>query len=152
MKLSPVQASISLTAAVASSSPIGTPICGKLAIRPRRLREPHSIASSTEPPHSPPTPRPCATRSSTSSTGARTPIEAYVGRQPIRNVPTPMRSSVATRVPLRPIRSPKWPKIAAPIGRAAKPTNWVPYESRMPANLDWSGKNRSGKTSAAAVP
>ena len=45
-----------------------------------------------------------------------------------------MSSRVATSVNLRPTRSPKWPKIAAPIGRAAKPTNCTPNESRMPVN------------------
>lgn len=69
-------ADVSWTAAVDSSSPSGTPICGQLAMKPRRFTEPHSIASSTEPPHSPPTAMPCMIRSRVSSTGAATPIAA----------------------------------------------------------------------------
>jgi hypothetical protein len=34
----------------------------------------------------------------------------------------PISSSVEISVALRPMRSPKWPKKAAPTGRAAKPT------------------------------
>src|SRR5437764_6909109 len=43
---------------LARNRPTGTPNCGQLAIRPRLPRWPHSIESSTEPPHSPPTPTP----------------------------------------------------------------------------------------------
>ena len=48
-----------MTASVDSRSPQGTPNCGHEATRPRWpwVRD-HSIASSTEPPHSPPTPMP----------------------------------------------------------------------------------------------
>jgi len=35
-------------------------------------------------------------------------------------VEPPISSSEATRVDLRPIRSPKWPKNTAPTGRAMK--------------------------------
>ena len=34
----------------------------------------------------------------------------------------PISISVEMSVALRPMRSPQWPKIAAPTGRAAKPT------------------------------
>ena len=50
------------------------------------------------------------------------PIVAYVGSTPIRTLAMPISSSVEISVALRPIRSPQWPKIAAPTGRAAKPT------------------------------
>src|SRR2546423_1528211 len=50
----------------------------------------------------------------------------------MRNVLTPISTSVVTSIALRPTRSPKWPKMAAPTGPAAKPTNWVPNEGRMP--------------------
>ena len=73
-KPSPANLVVSLIAAVDRMRPRGTPICGQLAIRPRRLREPHSMDSSTEPPHSPPTPMPCATRSRVSRMGAAMPI------------------------------------------------------------------------------
>ena len=36
----------------------------------------------------------------------------------MRNVPTPMVISETTSVVLRPMRSPKWPKIRDPSGRA----------------------------------
>ena len=39
-----------------------------------------------------------------------------------QNVATPISMRVAINVDLRPMRSPKWPKIAAPTGRAKKPT------------------------------
>ena len=107
---------------------------------------------STEPPHSPPTPSPCAIRSRVSSAGAVYPSVAYPGSRPIRNVLIPISISVVTSIALRPTRSPKWPKIAAPTGRAAKPTNWVPKDSRTPVYAACLGKNSAGKTSADAVP
>ena len=64
------------TAPVDSSSPIGTPTCGQLAMKPRRLGLPHSMLSVTEPPHSPPTPIPWRIRRRTRSVGAHTPMEA----------------------------------------------------------------------------
>ena len=105
-KLSPVRLLIHLTMPVDSSSPIGTPTCGQLAAKPRRRCEPHSMDSSTEPPHSPPTPMPCRTRSRVSRIGAARPIAAYVGSTPISAVAIPISSSVTISVALRPIRSP----------------------------------------------
>ena len=67
-------------------------------------------------------------------------------------VPKAIRNSVAMSVVLRPIRSPKCPKMAAPTGRATKPTNWVANAARTPAKAFWPGKNSCGNTSAAAVP
>jgi len=96
----------SLTMPVDSSSPTGTPTCGQLAMKPRQRCLPHSIDSSTEPPHSPPTPMPCRTRRTTSRKAAVTPSVAALGSTPIRAVAMPISSSVAIRVPLRPIRSP----------------------------------------------
>jgi hypothetical protein len=49
---------IAVIAPVPSSSPIGTPICGQLAISPRRRCLPHSMDSRTDPLHSPPTAMP----------------------------------------------------------------------------------------------
>jgi hypothetical protein len=71
-----VVADSSVTMPVDSNSPIGVPNCGQLAISPRRRVDPHSIASSTEPPHSPPTPMPWITRNTTSNSGAANPIVA----------------------------------------------------------------------------
>src|SRR3954453_8070467 len=42
--------------------------------------------------------------------------------------------------------------MAAPTGRAANPTNWVPKDDSVPARVDSPGKKTAGKTSAAAVP
>lgn len=67
---------------------------------------PHSMDISTEPPHSPPTPRPWQSRSTVKTTAAEAPIVAYVGITPMRKVAIPMSRSVAMSVALRPIRSP----------------------------------------------
>ena len=49
--------------------------------------------------------------------------DLLIGRnRPIRKVPMPMTMIVIASIALRPTRSPKWPKIAAPSGRARKPT------------------------------
>jgi hypothetical protein len=61
------------TAPVDSSRPIGTPTCGQLPMKPRRLGLPHSMHSVTEPPHSPPTPIPWISRNRTSRVGAQKP-------------------------------------------------------------------------------
>ena len=66
---------------VERSRPAGTPICGHDPKKPRRPGGACSTDISTAPPHSPPTPMPCANRSTTSRTGAITPIDAKVGRQ-----------------------------------------------------------------------
>jgi len=43
----------------------------------------------------------------------------------------PISMSVAISVALRPMRSPKCPKIAAPIGRPTKPTKYVANEASV---------------------
>ena len=60
-------------------------------------------------------------RNAINTTGARMPQVAKPGITPMKNVPIPMRLMVTRKVYLRPIRSPKWPKISAPNGRTAKP-------------------------------
>ena len=69
----------------------------------------------------------------------------------MRTVATPIVRSEATRVPLRPILSPKWPKTIEPMGRA---TNAAPNAAND-LSSDWvgssPGKNSAGKTSTAAV-
>ena len=74
---SPDHALKTATAKVDNRSPQGTPNCGHEATRPRWpcVRD-HSIASSTEPPHSPPTPMPWIARSTVSSTAPQMPIDA----------------------------------------------------------------------------
>ncbi len=65
----------SLNTSVEISRPAGTPICGHEPKNPRRPFGACSTDISTAPPHSPPTPMPCAKRSVTSRIGARMPIE-----------------------------------------------------------------------------
>ena len=77
-----------------------------------------SSVSELAPACSPAAERPCSTRHSTSSAGAPQPMASYDGRQPIRNVETPISSSVNSSTFCRPIRSPKWPTKTAPTGRA----------------------------------
>ena len=75
-----VIACTSAKTAVESSRPAGTPICGHEPKKPRRPFGACSTDISTAPPHSPPTPMPCAKRRTTSRIGARMPIELKVGR------------------------------------------------------------------------
>jgi hypothetical protein len=147
-----IEPSTSLNTSVESSRPAGTPICGHEPKKPRRPLGAYSVDISTAPPHSPPTPMPCAKRRTTSRTGASTPIALWVGRQPIRNVATPMISRDSTSIDLRPTRSPKCPKTMPPSGRAAKPTAYVLNARRVPTSGSASGKKSLSKTSAAAVP
>ena len=75
-KLDPATPLNSLTMPVDSSRPTGTPTWGQLAMKPRQRCLPHSMDISTEPPHSPPTPMPCAMRRITSRIGAAAPMAA----------------------------------------------------------------------------
>ena len=54
--------------------PTGAPSCGNMPYHARLPGGAFSIASSTAPPHSPPSPRPWPKRQSASSSGAATPI------------------------------------------------------------------------------
>src|SRR5438067_644763 len=66
------------TARFARKSPAGTPNCGHDAMKPRCLVVlAHSIASRTEPPHSPPTPTPCTNRNTVRITAPQTPMPTY---------------------------------------------------------------------------
>jgi hypothetical protein len=67
-------------------------------------------------------------------------------------VDTPISSSDATSVALRPTRSPKWPSRAEPTGRATKAMAKVAKESSSCAASDSCGKNTGPNTRAAAVP
>ena len=110
-----------------------------------------STASSTAPPHSPPRPSPWPKRHNESSAGAATPIDAYVGSAPIATVEMPIVSSAATSVALRPMRSPKWPNRAEPIGRATNAIANVASEASVAEAGSVAGKNSRGNTSTAAV-
>ncbi|BAS13304.1 hypothetical protein AHiyo8_16070 [Arthrobacter sp. Hiyo8] len=74
-----------------------------------------------------------------------------MGRQPIRNVAIPMVRRDATRVPLRPNLSPKWPKTMEPSGRATKATPNTAKELNSWVVSSAVGKKSLGKTSTAAV-
>ena len=63
-----------------------------------------------------------------------------------------MIMSVTTSMVLRPTRSPKCPKIAAPKGRAKNPTAYVPKAPMVLSARSDSGKYSLLKTSALAVP
>ena len=62
-----------------------------------------------------------------------------------------MVSSAATSVALRPMRSPKCPKSAEPIGRAKKAIAKVASEASVAEAGSVEGKNNLGKTRTAAV-
>ena len=62
-----------------------------------------------------------------------------------------MVRSAATSVVLRPMRSPKWPKSAEPIGRAMKAMAKVASEASVAEAGSDAGKNSRGKTMTAAV-
>ena len=65
------------TAEFARKNPAGAPNCGQDAMKPRcLLLRAHSIASSTEPPHSPPTPMPWIRRIKVSRTAPQMPMLA----------------------------------------------------------------------------
>ena len=80
------------------------------------------------------------------------PIEAYVGRSPIKMVDKPMVSKEATNVAFRPIRSPKWPNNAEPTGRATKASPNVAKDCKIAMLGLASEKNNLGNTKTAAVP
>ncbi len=76
---------------------------------------------------------------------------AYVGSTPMQNVETPMANSASTSVRLRPMRSPKCPNSAAPMGRARNAMAKVARDARVDAAGSVFGKKSRGKTSTAAV-
>jgi hypothetical protein len=61
-------------------------------------------------------------------------------------------SRLTTRSFLRPMRSPKWPKIRPPTGRAMNPIANVASDDSVPVAGSADGKNTVGKTTAAATP
>ena len=112
-----------------------------------------SVARRAAPLHSPPSPRPWQKRITTSRNGAQNsqPGVCAVGRQPISTVAMPIVSSEPTSVPLRPIRSPKWPKRMEPTGRAMKATPKTANDDSSAAVGSSLVKNSEGKTRTAAV-
>ena len=132
-------------------NPAGAPSCGNIPYHARFPGGAFSIASNTAPPHSPPSPSPWPKRNNARRDGASTPIVEYVGNAPIATVDSPIVSSAATSVALRPTRSPKWPKSAEPTGLAKNAMANVASEARVAAAGSEDGKNNLGNTSTAAV-
>ena len=132
-------------------NPSGAPNCGNMPYQARFPGGAFSIASSTAPPHSPPSPIPCPNRHSASSSGAATPIDRYTGSAPIATVDKPIVESAITSVVFRPTRSPKCPNSADPIGRAKNAIPNVASDASVPAPASVAGKNSRGNTSTAAV-
>jgi hypothetical protein len=95
---------------------------------------------------------PCKKRSDVSRSGAAAPIMPAVGNKPMATVLRPISSRVATSVDLRPMRSPKWPKMIPPSGRATKPAVNVRKDRISPINGSTLGKNSAGNTRAAITP
>ena len=119
---------------------------------PRLAIGAYSALSNADPAHSPPTAKPWSKRRASSSSGAATPMVAAPGTRPTPTVDRPMISNVAIRVCLRPSRSPKCPKTAAPTGRETKATPNVAKDAMVATVGDWWGKKTCGNTNAAAVP
>jgi hypothetical protein len=78
--------------------------------------------NAVELPHSPPAEKPCSSRATTSSAGARYPMVANVGRTPISTVPIAISRMVMSSAALRPRTSPMRPITMPPSGRARKPS------------------------------
>jgi len=78
-------------------------------------------------------------------------MRSYVGSSPIATVETPIVSSAATKVVFRPMRSPKCPKSAEPIGRARKAIPKVASELSIADVGSDAGKKSRGNASTAAV-
>ena len=84
----------------------------------RRLSGACSSVMEEAPACSPAAERPWQSRASTSRAGAHQPMVLKSGRQPIAKVEAPISRRVNIRTLRRPTRSPKWPRMTAPTGRA----------------------------------
>ena len=104
-----------------------------------------------EPAHSPPTPIPCIRRRATSNMGAQTPIVLKSGNNPINVLLSPIIHNVTINALFLPIRSPKCPKMIAPIGRAKNPLANVAKDNIVAIYGFSPGKNSLGKITAEAV-
>ena len=81
-------------------------------------------------PYSPPTERPCASRATSSSAGARAPTVSYVGSTAIISDPAHINSTEITIDCLRPCLSASHPNNQPPSGRMKKPTAKIPAVAR----------------------
>ena len=83
--------------------------------------------------------------------GAMMPIEAYDGRRPMKNVPTPIKVIVMMKVYLRPTMSPRRPKTRAPKGRTAKPAAKA-RSVKMKAAVGFTPEKNCAARMGASVP
>ena len=132
--------------------PTGEPIWGIAAYRPRFSGGACSTARVIAPPHSPPTATPCSRRRRVSSTGAAMPMSAKSGSTPTSPVTMPIMTTVISRHARRPMRSPRWPKMIPPSGRAANPTAKEANAARVATTASSVAKNSRLNTRDAAVP
>ena len=128
--------------------PMGEPSCGIAAANARLALLSCSVAMRIAPPHSPPSETPCSTRSSTSSTAPTQPAWSNVGSTPMSAVATPIIVIVTMSTVRRPMRSPRWPKMIAPIGRITNATPIVASAARF-APTGPSGSKKSGPAKKA---
>ncbi|MDQ0948252.1 hypothetical protein QFZ24_002175 [Streptomyces phaeochromogenes] len=145
-------AATGMNTSVARSWPPWVPLSVKLVKKPRLFAGACSSDMEFALACSPAAEMPCRTRQITRSTGASVPTWSRVGRQPMRNVESPIRISVKTMIFLRPTLSPKCPRNSAPTGLAAYATPNVASDSRVAVAGSDSSKKTSGKISAAALP
>src|ERR1700691_6404766 len=105
---------------------------------PRRWSGECSATYTAAPPYSPPRASPCNKRRLISRIGAAIPMREYPGSNPTVRVASPIRNMDIRKVYLRPTKSPRRPKNAAPTGRTTNPTanairaNMNPVASSMP--------------------
>ncbi|CRH72835.1 Uncharacterised protein [Chlamydia trachomatis] len=85
---------------------MGDAICVILPIKPLLFLELHSTDSTTEPPHSPPAPKPWQKRKNTNRIDTIIPAFSYVGNNPMSVLLIPINKRVVTNVAFRPMRSP----------------------------------------------
>ncbi|MNY46386.1 hypothetical protein D3C86_1815590 [compost metagenome] len=103
---------------VPRTAPVGAPAFTNDAAKPRRLGSECSKAMSAAPPHSPPTAIPWQTRRTTRITAPQGPMTLAPGIRPINVEAIPIIAMEMMSMPLRPILSPKCPKMMPPKGRA----------------------------------
>ena len=138
-------------ASVASEMPAGGHDRMSEVMSPRRRGGANSDTIVAAPASSAPAPKPCTSRSSTSSTGAASPIAAAVGSRPMPTVATPIRITVSSIAGRRPTRSPMCPMTTPPSGRAMNPTAKV-AKAASSAPIGTSPKNSGAITTLAAAP
>jgi hypothetical protein len=107
-----------MNTSVARIAPACVPLRVQLVKKARLELAECSSVSEFAPLCSPAADRPCNRRSSVRMMGAALPIVLASGNRPIASVEAPITTSVNSSTVLRPMRSPKWPRMTAPTGRA----------------------------------